>query len=1824
MKKLIRRLAMTGLCAAMSLAVMVVPASAKDYVKENLERKAGYAIDYFGLPLGGQVDNHKVNVTSVSGNDALFVIQAHTTQSYGKKGDKVFFSLYYEGMDGKLYYTEKMRFDDEVRNFLDCDKALQAGQVNMISVSLYGGAKRVLGVYFYKNGGKGPLTMDWLTVARVSGSIGPANGDVSGYKFREFSGRYEALVTGMTALGNDNTNTGEIWYTTPVSASTPTNHSIYALELVAGSDGYVNKNGTVTVNYTNVLGCAYSQSIRFREGYGAVQPAKNLNDIDKNGAFKDYNHTITSPWFQTSVGEMQGLAAGYVGNYYVYQDVSETCLRPYTGTTFLLTMPQYITVNSISVSLDEDDSLSLQSVRLVELSYVAQDYENYWNGAFGLERTRPWTGRLLAQSVGNEYTIEGKHSVTFSRRQTYDYLRLQTYTRGKGPEVDNTGTGVGVSIQLADVLGAGIETFAAWNGKSYSDKEARFAAWEQLKNRAGDDARKAWFNLNCFKQECMNLTIDYKDTLGAHRRVQVPLSTAYLVYILKENQGKLTGGDWKTWISGVFQQNENVALPMRLAEYDEIESISLTYGAAPEGFTSSNSGRVDAGNDPLTIENICFYEEVTGSNFTSKYDAEKLSCVLSTSLKPAYSYSVKGGQQLTAGGTVSASVSDGSLLKEAPAARDYSNRYIVKIKTADIETAGSKSPIYFRLDYTDVNGDKQSTAEYSLTTQAANFFGVNYRYKLSDSVATTLQYERHIRRGCVCECMVEIPNVASIDDIYLNIQGADEWQVEYVNIFHVSSLEQRWGERKEQEDDNSASHLYWRRKYTGDKVAEARQSVLLYPNNPSKTIYFTTYDEQGTAIKPEQNVKSDEYLTSLPSSMTFNEAKKNLGLSVVKYTYQVNVKVADVEDAGSSNYFYFQLVFENGTSAVVLANQQLASDSFRRAMTESFQIKTTQNYGEIKAVRIICDNTSSTSNVFDKLNIEEIAVTLGSDSGVSKSWMVKNVGWIDIAYVDEGSDASVENLEQLNEKEDNSLSNAEIVKEFAVNSRATAVDLLFCITTDKDSANDSSNPYKNALGGTMEATLIYRDSNGVEQQMNFDLSAQIQQYNDTENTRWMYRPNHNDRFVLSMTDIKSAQALHITRTDGKNNWVISNVSIQQVGGMGPVYLSEQLTGSEYYRDFTTQEDVARSANAAGVTYRISGSGNAAIAFTNNSIDLTTPQEQESWSSVITREPTTTNETMNIYLFPGSVVGLKRGFDSSTPAVRATAKYTTIYGGSLAQKAFTIGHLGNIGGETVLFEKNLDISAVATLNSLRLSTTTSSGEQPYINYAVVERVRDGVVMGTYYFNYANVYLGNGPQECAASSTMRGEAMTQTVRLQPSAGQNVPLTAETSDVAVALRYTSALDASAEKTVYRSPYVYLTDAGYQSMTTGQLLEVPFQVENVGEVVGINIVSTGPIAVFDNAVIYNYAGGEAGTGTPRSVTALAEQFAASSIPTSLEGNGEMVTPALFRFVTAPEEASTGAGTTGKASMTVKYMDSRGLSRTMTVDDLFSYQNTSGEETGGVIRPGSTTEIALQLSNAAYLDSITLTAADRWLIASVYAELKAPGESPSVSSTTVNNWASDAAPLTIDLLPATEGGEGTGNQIQTFTVTGRGQKTGVTASASAGGTLLVTAYPGDTVDLLPAVTAVGKPDTTWSWNVGDYAGALSVNQDQSASFRVPGKLAPGDSCTFSVSCNGDNRMSVAVTIVVEEEKREEPPASTAFGGGGGGGSPSTEGPAGTVDSPENETITEVGNETNGEPVNEPADEPAEEPADEPTDEPADEPSEDSADEPAGESASEV
>ncbi len=73
----------------------------------------------------------------------------------------------------------------------------------------------------------------------------------------------------------------------------------------------------------------------------------------------------------------------------------------------------------------------------------------------------------------------------------------------------------------------------------------------------------------------------------------------------------------------------------------------------------------------------------------------------------------------------------------------------------------------------------------------------------------------------------------------------------------------------------------------------------------------------------------------------------------------------------------------------------------------------------------------------------------------------------------------------------------------------------------------------------------------------------------------------------------------------------------------------------------------------------------------------------------------------------------------------------------------------------------------------------------------------------------------------------------------------------------------------------------------------------------------------------------------------------------------------------------------------------------------------------------------------------------------------------------------------------------------------------------------------------------------TWSWNAGSQESGLNVLDDGSAIFHVPGDMAPGDSRTFSVACNGDKRLAVSVTVAVEKEPEPEPEPEEGFWGFG-------------------------------------------------------------------------
>lgn len=1734
----LRRLFCTVLSAALLMSSVTIPVAA-DYVEDEIASHAEQLAkdNSYTYKANGEIkqgsSGYDLNATTASGGRKLYVIESKTTTGYtGKDGvsstennKKLECAVFFLGSDNCVYWTEPFSYFKTAAAFTG-KNAGAAGVTDAFSILLPSSCKQVLGVYLHKEGSSGAKAAwgaEWMRVVEYV-TITETKLD-NGRASHSYKGIYAAGVSELNEL-DENEWGSHFWaFNKTIGASTAASaiDGVYLIELVTGADGYSigsGTGGTITVSYKDTAGSSSSKQIDLAAGVTAVIPDTNFTNA---AAAANWGSLPSGDWLKLTDRQMTALASGYVGNSFTVANYKSACLSPYSATFFAITLPKNINeVTSIKVALtNRNDSMAVQSIRLIDGSGLSG---SYFNGSLSAERVIEYSGTLVAETTAQR-TVNAQGSWEWKHKSTTASVNgMDSFAYGTRRIVYGTSTGVGVSIQFADIAGAGIEKLLAKKSIVYNMSDISFGLRDALKSSGGEDAAKALHNLGAFYKEPLKLEVTYKDTFGSTRKVAVPFMTAYLINALHQSGGKLSGGSYATWISGIFQQNETAALTLRLAEYKSLVSVRLTYGGtAISGLASTNSAVLDTANDSIAIENLCVYEKVTSSNFKSAYDKNKLAIALTTSLTPTYSWSAPSGAQgktLTSGGVIAASLDDDTLKSGAPTARSYPDQYVVSIKTANIESADTYNDVQVSIAYTDKSGMQKSTPAYKMRSLVNAYYGAETGNTVSTAIQVADQYVYHMGLGCTAEFMIELADVESIDSITLSLEaklGIDSWQVESVSIYKLTSLSQRTGVRYGVvEGAISDSYIYWERGHnsaTADRVAYANQNVLFYLNNPSKTIYFTNRSETGEEIKPDLPTKETEYLTTLPTEMTYEDTLKNLGLSIVKCTYRVDVEVSDLDDAGSTNYFYFQLLFENGESAVVLANQQLASDSFRQGCTESFRIKTTQNYGNVKAVRVICDATSSTSDVFDKLNISQISVTLDGSSGVSKTWLVENVGWIDITYVDEGEDQGVDGLEKLTER---TVTNAEIVKEFGVSRMATAVDLLFCIKTASTSAG--GNMRFGGITDTFEATLVYRDGNGVEQSKNFDLRSAIAEYNDSLDGRWFFRQNHTDRFRLTMTDISAITSLILTRSDSTTNdtWVVESVSVHQVGGLGEVYLSTQ---AEYYRDPVSSTPLTTSSGAAGTTYSIGKGGMATIPFEENYIDVAEDGSDESvWNATISRVPSSKTESLHVTLFAGEGYT----YHEPIPEIQVAVQYNTLYGDELKQSSHTFRLDGALDGERVLYTKSMEVDAMSTFHNLKLKCVSDFTNMPTVSRVIVQRVRDGVILDTYSFDYGNHNLGTETPEQKPTVYQTSEPMHQKVYLQLADDESCTLSAGVRDLAVALRYTSTLDPSERgKTVYQSPYVYLTEKGYTALREGQLIELGFELPFVDSIVGLAVVTDGAPVAFSCGVAENYSGAADAESPERlSAASFADAFTATTLVTNVDAGAEQVVPVELTFTTASEDTAAGAGTSGKASVTIHYLDDDGAARTLEIPSLLRRLSTAPTA-------GSTATLRVLLPGLDRLKSAVVSVEDSWFIASLVAEQEKASGTETVS-VTVNNWARSGAPLTVDLSEFERY-----NYIQTFTVSALVSSSAMVYGASAGGTMNLSVYAGDTVKLTPAVTCVGSPDTSWTWNLGWWADQVTVNADGSATFRVPSDWKNHSSATISVTSNADQRKTIAITMGV-------------------------------------------------------------------------------------------
>ena len=1499
--------------------------------------------------------------------------------------------------------------------------------------------------------------------------------------------------------------------------------------------------------------------------------------------------------------EMNQFSALMLGNYFDAYTMKYSYLKEYKAIQIPVTLPGNINkFTEISIAPGRDNSLAskagIQSIRVIQLSEpLASDFSTNLtsNGFLSSEPVIPLRGTVIAKTNGK---INGYTQIWKEDNPVYS---ITNYKTNKGVKIDTvTNKFQGVTITFSDTFGAGFDhlladvktAFASINSYQYPADQTMIYVFKDKKNP--DNLGLPLYNLlEAYRHDPFTLTVSYYDTFGDIREVDIPFVTAYLAQLIMDAR-HIGDTDPETWISGVFQQGQTVGLRLNLSEFKSLISVKLHYGYGGsnvlEGKVHSMYGdawydpddkeqaplKYDLSKDSIALKSICFYDNVTPGNFTAKYDGKSLTSTIETSLEPSccWQSSTADGQIITENRSFTAyresrGGSDVNMFSGGPIKEEYKDKYLVEITTLNTEIAGTVSNLSYQLHYKDLYGTSRSTTIGALSGVSKDYYGNSSRNL--DTFATDfqskVQYVMHLTPGSKFCFVVEIPDLYQFEGITLMTDGLDEWQPEQVRILKLKSLSERNATRdtafignlsamdipdnmKNAVAKNLGVSTYrWDRTYTGTVLASAAPNLLLHSGKTSARINFTIHNTDGTTTPPDAVMEEIQYMEKIPNSMTYEDTLMDLGLNVVKNTYQINVDVANVGDAGSSNYFYFQLLFENGRSGLVLANQQLPSDSFRQGVTETFEIQTTQRYGEVKAVRIICEATASTANTFDKLNIDKITVTLNSKQGTGKSWIVDRVGWIDINYVDE--------IQQSYATDDNViLDNKDLTLDFPITSISSSAELMFCITNGKQS-NTSNTLNLTSLGSQIEGIITYTDFQDATRSININIPQKIMDFNENESTSRILRSGTMDRFIVTLPDVKHIDSLVITRNEGKNgDWLISNISVQKVGGVGNVYLSSYT--SEYIRDIEYSDYLTELTTQ---NIRIGTNDSKTFYFEPHVIEADiSSEDNNAWNTTITRYPVSSDESLNLYVYLVNTNGEPYKL-SDGDYVDASVVYSSSMGtGALKASFKNIRAQSATDTSSVLFAQGLSIQSVGNLKSIELRGSFANSQKPLVRCVYIEHVQGNVIKDTLYVPFNNASMSLDRVSASISTLEALTPMKQVVRLQPKESTSAILTPESSDIAVALRYTSSLDPETTKMVYQSPYVFLTDVDYTALNNRDHIEVPFYISGVGEIVGLTVVSSGPAVNFENALITNHPRSTAKEGEETTVTTLlgscsiAESFVSTNIISKMMKTSKSVTPVTFTFTTPKEELVAGCGTSGQVGMLITYTDTSNKQQTYRIMNILDYLPLDNPPFSDTV-----TSFNILMTDVSYLNSVTLTpATDDWFLAEVNAKVTTydGAKQTTVNKTAVvNQWAKADKPLSIDMRPDSVNTDGPViNKITGFSLSASAQQSKASAFATSGNPLNIKVVAGDLISFTPTFQKVGNPTANINWSAYKYEKFFTDYSNGSATFVVPSEetiLNEGlpRQYTLSAVCSENNSLAISITIdVVSPEDLQAAKESTA------------------------------------------------------------------------------
>ncbi|MBO4863677.1 MAG: hypothetical protein J5517_04890 [Eubacterium sp.] len=823
------------------------------------------------------------------------------------------------------------------------------------------------------------------------------------------------------------------------------------------------------------------------------------------------------------------------------------------------------------------------------------------------------------------------------------------------------------------------------------------------------------------------------------------------------------------------------------------------------------------------------------------------------------------------------------------------DQFLVTVSTSDIENAGSSKDISMRFSYKDMEGANKYTPLYKIKQAADDYLGKWKTVNDGDFIEET-----GLVAGGKLSFIIDADNMRDFTGVEVNM-GGDSWTLHNLTIAYLEKYDSRaaynttvtsagatsnfWVERSAiavkifsllgnptkvtDEDGNTVDNNGEKQKEYRYKVdPETGEYELDENNNP--ILEEVPDDEKDTdddvkintdiTLKPDTiyridfdtendvDLRTTKY-SEVRYTMTHDQTQINWGFFKKRKIYSVGVKVAKDSDhdtgdgdSGSTNHFYFQLIFKNGNSGYVLANQQITSDGFRSGYTEYFTIATNQNYGELKGLRIIPEDTSSDSDPFDKLNIEKITVSEQNSGGSYISYIIGDVGWIDIDYHDE-----IEGIAPRGQKA--RVAN-ELSKVYRVTDKQKNVKLVCEISAEPWSG--TFDPFY----GSMKAEIAYISAVTHEEELvTIDVVQCMADYmginvasietatnpnvqivkedglGTLSDSKWMFRPNHTDRMILpAIPDLESLVSIKFT---GQNlgshaaKWCIKNISVLQVIEDGAIQLTKS---NELYRNIAYRKVCLGNINGVVEgTYDIGGKDYIGpITFTANKIIW---NDTDDWATPVSRIPDSTDDKINIFVYP--TYGSKNDTGAS---VNVNFRYDIPFSQYKVIAESDLKATKDLNGRDMYMVKG--VSAPDFVGAQDFTVYCKSNMT--FDKAIVQHVREDTVISNYYYNLIDGVATGGNSGFLSDNMEDIDYTEETIGIGFDAGTKEKILQPMKlDVAVAFEYRSSLDGG----TYYSPYVYLTDQGYKKTSEGLYAELYYDVPFVNDITAYYIAGYGSI---------------------------------------------------------------------------------------------------------------------------------------------------------------------------------------------------------------------------------------------------------------------------------------------------------------------------------------------------------------------------------------------